>query len=158
MDINISINSLPTEIICEIGKNIELPEDAVRFSLACREFYECRNVHLLKWISNMRSIIKEINKIDYESDINIQGFEVSYRKYNGIKTGNYLHKINVTLEVIQTVRPENITRFQLKRFKSALFYTLNPKTRRTNVVLSHNAFNKRVKCESYTLFYDNLIL
>lgn len=154
-----NILSLPNEIITEIGNNIILPADIIKFSLACKDFYLCRNIHLLTWVSRMKNVNNEINKIYYESNIHsIPGFEVSFRKYNGVTTTNYLNKLNTILEVIQGFQPEYITEYQLKRFNKVLIYIPNPETKSTDVVLSHDAFNKHVKCRLFTLFYDNLIL
>ena len=92
------ILSLPTEIICEIGMNIELPVDIARFSLACRDFYACRNIHLLNWLAKLRGIIKEINSIEYIIANSFEGIcdgyddlkPKSYRKRDGIVTHSYI--------------------------------------------------------------------
>jgi hypothetical protein len=155
------ILSLPAEIICEISQNIELPEDIVRFSLACRDFYACRNIHLLTWVSRMRSVIGEINKIEYEicdmSRSGITGLEMSYRKRNGISTVNQLYKLSSIMMVNQSFQPEYITEYQKKHLGRAKLFKNNPNLKRTDVVFYHNAFNCS-KSRTFTTFYDNLIL
>lgn len=60
-----NILSLPNEIIAEISNNIILPADIVRFSLVCRDFYNCICLWKINWFTSMRSVIKEINLIEY---------------------------------------------------------------------------------------------
>lgn len=60
-----NILSLPAEIIAEIAHWLELPKDIVRFSTACKDFYNCIDLWKVKWFANMRNIVKEINSIEY---------------------------------------------------------------------------------------------
>jgi hypothetical protein len=155
-----NILALPAEVICEISNSIELPADAARFSLACRDFYAYRNIHLLTWVSRMRSIIGEINKIDYTIGCrDAIGFrEISHRKRNGITTGNYLYKTFAKLEVVQGFQPVCITRYQEKKYNNMRYSMPNPKSRRANIIYYHDALDRSTKCRTFTLIYDNLIL
>ena len=63
--IEVNILSLPNEIINEIGKNIELPVDTVRFSLVCKDFYNCSDAWKNRWFARMRDVVDEINDIEY---------------------------------------------------------------------------------------------
>jgi hypothetical protein len=77
------ILSLPNEIIVEIGKSIALPADIVRFSLSCKDFYDCIDGWKIKWFANMRNIIKEIDSIEYTIAEKFPGICTDY---DGLKT------------------------------------------------------------------------
>jgi hypothetical protein len=59
------MDSLPNELIVEIGINIGSPADTARFSLVCKNFYNCADKYKINWFAKMRSVIKEINAIEY---------------------------------------------------------------------------------------------
>ena len=156
---NITILSLPNEVICEISRSIELPADIVKFSLTCSDFYACRNIHLLKWISTMRNVIKEINAISYKlCDSNNAVLEISFRIRGKITTAYHLYVPSSKLDVIQGFPPERITEYQIKHLNRISLFKPNPRSRRTDVVLSHDVFNRYSNCRIFTSFYENLIL
>lgn len=80
------MDSLPNELIVEIGFNIESPADTARFSLVCKDFYNCADKCKINWFAKMRSVIKEINAIEYRIGGEHVGACVS--KYDDNK-GNY---------------------------------------------------------------------
>jgi hypothetical protein len=154
-----NILSLPAEIICEIGKNIELPADIVRFSLACKDllgYNEWKN----RWFARMRVIIKEINSIRYSAHVITEDVSSSIRFRKGIVTNSYLFANKSKLYIEQRLSPDSITNNQKKRFNKVVSgKKSNDRDKQVYVYLEHSNFcnvpsDKHVLC---VVIYDNLI-
>lgn len=153
-----NILSLPNELIDRIASHITMPADIVRFAFACRSFNENINDSKVKWFAKMRSIVKEINSIEYMIVPHDTHLPRSRRIRNGNRTDTTLNINETALMITQIFQLDRISNKQKKQHINWEYPAFPDDTRTRRISSLICPMESPDKYKLLVIMYDRMVI